>query len=85
MDDDAQKIRQLADDWVLWRDAGRWDRFAAVWHPTDGYMNATWFHGPARDFIEVSRQGFERGVSILHFLGVTRATWSVTGRSPKPR
>jgi hypothetical protein len=69
MDDDARQIRQLVDDWVLCRDAGRWDRFATVWHPTDGYMNATWFHGPARDFIEVSRQGFERGVSILHFLG----------------
>ena len=32
-------------------------------------MTATWFQGPATDFIEVSRSGFERGVSILHFLG----------------
>jgi hypothetical protein len=32
-------------------------------------MMATWFQGPARDFIRVSREGFERGVSILHFLG----------------
>ena len=30
---------------------------------------ATWFQGPAEDFIRVSREGFERGVSILHFLG----------------
>jgi hypothetical protein len=69
MNDDALEIRQLVENWALWRDAGRWDRFATVWHPTDGYMNATWFHGPAREFIEASRQGFERGVSILHFLG----------------
>jgi len=32
-------------------------------------MTATWFQGPARDFIEVSREGFEKGVNILHFLG----------------
>jgi hypothetical protein len=32
-------------------------------------MMATWFQGPAEDFIRVSREGFSRGVSILHFLG----------------
>jgi hypothetical protein len=32
-------------------------------------MMATWFQGPAEDFIRVSREGFERGVNILHFLG----------------
>jgi hypothetical protein len=69
MSSDAVEIRQLVENWALWRDAGYWDRFATVWHPTDGYMNATWFHGPAREFIEVSRAGFNRGVSILHFLG----------------
>ena len=30
---------------------------------------ATWFQGPARRFIEASRDGFERGANILHFLG----------------
>jgi hypothetical protein len=61
-------IRDVVESWVLWRDAGDWDRFATVWHD-DGWMTATWFQGPARQFIEVSRAGFERGVSILHFLG----------------
>jgi hypothetical protein len=32
-------------------------------------MMATWFQGPADEFIRVSREGFEKGVSILHFLG----------------
>src|SRR5690606_5036155 len=45
-----------------------WDRFQTVWHD-DGWMSATWFQGPAPKFIEVSRAGFEKGVSILHFLG----------------
>jgi hypothetical protein len=61
-------IREVVENWVVWRDAGDWERFRTVWHD-DGYMMATWFQGPAEDFIRVSREGFERGVSILHFLG----------------
>ena len=32
---------------------------------------ATWFQGTADEFIRVSREGWDRGVSILHFLGGT--------------
>ena len=66
--DDKLAIREVIENWALWRDAGDWARFATVWHD-DGWMTATWFQGPASQFIEVSRAGFERGVSILHFLG----------------
>lgn len=66
--EDKLAIREVIENWALWRDAGDWERFATVWHE-DGWMTATWFQGPARQFIEVSRAGFERGVSILHFLG----------------
>ena len=68
MSDDRSQIRDLVENWAVWRDAGDWERFATVWHD-DGFMMATWFQGPAGDFIRVSREGFERGVSILHFLG----------------
>jgi hypothetical protein len=64
------EIRELIENWVLWRDAGDWPRFRTVWHD-DGRMMATWFQGTADEFIEVSRQGSARGVSILHFLGGT--------------
>ncbi len=70
MSRDRELIRDLVENWVIWRDAGDWDRFASVWHD-DGVMMATWFQGPASDFIAVSREGFERGVRILHFLGGT--------------
>jgi hypothetical protein len=66
--DDKRAIREVVDNWVMWRDSGDWKRFATVWTP-GGWMTATWFQGPASDFIEVSRQGFERGVNILHTLG----------------
>ena len=65
---DRQAIREVIENWVLWRDAGNWERFATVWHD-DGWMTATWFQGPASEFIRVSKAGFERGVNILHFLG----------------
>jgi hypothetical protein len=65
---DREVIRELIDNWVLWRDAGDWERFRGVWHD-DGRMMATWFQGSADEFILVSREGFERGVRILHFLG----------------
>jgi hypothetical protein len=65
---ERQAIREVIENWVLWRDAGNWERFATVWHD-DGWMTATWFQGPAREFIRVSKEGFERGVNILHFLG----------------
>jgi hypothetical protein len=45
-----------------------WDRFRTVWHD-DGRMMATWFQGTADEFIAVSREGYARGVRILHFLG----------------
>jgi hypothetical protein len=66
--EDIREIREVVENWAVWRDAGDWDRFATCWHD-DGWMTATWFQGPASTFIEVSREGFNRGVSILHFLG----------------
>jgi hypothetical protein len=65
---DRLAIRDLVQSWVVWRDAGDWERFRSVWHD-DGWMMATWFQGSADDFIRVSREGFEAGVNILHFLG----------------
>jgi hypothetical protein len=61
-------IRELIENWVVWRDAGDWKRFRTVWHD-DGRMMATWFQGSADEFIRVSREGRDRGVNILHFLG----------------
>jgi hypothetical protein len=65
---DRLAIREVVENWVVWRDAGDWERFRTVWH-ADGRMMATWFQGPAEEFIAVSRAGFDKGVSILHFLG----------------
>lgn len=71
MDDqrfDKLALRELIDNWAIWRDAGFWDKFRTVWHD-DGRMMATWTQGTADEFIAMNKEGWARGVSILHFLG----------------
>jgi len=65
---DRQQIRDLVENWAVWRDAGDWDRFRTVWHD-DGWMMATWTQGGFEHFIRMTIEGWSRGVSILHFLG----------------
>lgn len=65
--EDKLAIREVVENWVLYRDAGDWNRFATVWHE-EGWMTATWFQGPAKDFIEASRELFPKSGSIIHQL-----------------
>jgi hypothetical protein len=65
---DRLAIRELVENWAVWRDAGDWARFRTVWHD-DGVMMATWVQGTADEFIAASKAGWSKGVSILHFLG----------------
>ncbi len=68
--EDRAVIRDLVEEWAVWRDSMDWDRFSQVWH-RPGRMNATWFQGSADDFISASREAAARGANILHFLGGT--------------
>ena len=65
---DRLAIRDIVENWVLWRDARQWERFRTLWHQ-DGQMWATWFQGSYEEFIRVSQEGYERGVRIMHTLG----------------
>ncbi len=65
---ERRAIRELVENWALWRDARLWDRFRTVWH-ADGRMMATWFQGGFEEFIKVNDEGWARGVRILHVLG----------------
>jgi len=65
---DKLMIRELVENWAVWRDARLWDRFRTVWH-ADGRMMATWFQGSFEEFIKVNDEGWARRVRILHFLG----------------
>ncbi len=61
-------IREMIDNWALWRDAGDWDQFRTLWHD-DGRMVATWTQGTVDEFIEMSKKGFANGLRALHFIG----------------
>jgi SnoaL-like domain len=61
-------IREVIENWVLWRDAGDWERFGGVWHE-GGIMMATWFQGPATRFIELGRAAFGKDGGSIHSLG----------------
>lgn len=73
---DRLLIREVVENWVLWRDSGRWEAFADVWHP-DGIMMATWQQSRADAFIEGCKAGWARGLKVLHVLG--GSTVAVTG------
>lgn len=66
--EDRRLIAELLQNWVVWRDAGDWERFRTVWHP-GGRMMATWTQGTADEFIAISKEAWTKGVNILHFLG----------------
>jgi len=95
MSDDAadrREIRELIENWALWRDARDWARFRTVWHD-EGVMNATWFQGGVDVFIRVSEEGYQRGGRSLHFLGgssidvagvraIAQTKMTITSRGP---
>ena len=66
--EDRLAVRELIENWLVWRDSLLWDRFRTVWHP-EGQMWATWFQGSYEDFIRVTEEGYAKGVRIMHFLG----------------
>jgi len=66
--EDRLAIRELIENWLIWRDSLLWDQFRTVWHP-EGQMWATWFQGSYEEFIRVTEEGYAKGVRIMHFLG----------------
>ncbi|MGZ5834770.1 MAG: nuclear transport factor 2 family protein [Xanthobacteraceae bacterium] len=65
---DNREIRDLIENWAIWRDGLMWDKFRTVWHK-EGVMNATWVQAPFEDFIAANKKAYERCIIILHFLG----------------
>jgi hypothetical protein len=67
---DRQLIRELLENWVIWRDAGYWKEFATVW-TADGQMSATWKQSGAEEFINGCRANWDKGINSMHLLGGT--------------
>ncbi len=67
---DRAAITQVAQEWGLARDAGRWDRLRAC-YTDDAVMHTTWFVGPAAEFVERSMAAARAGARVQHFIGAT--------------
>jgi hypothetical protein len=68
---DRLAVRQLIDDWMMYRDTRQWDRLKGTWHE-GGVMITTWGgRGSPDDFAIVAEAGFQRGERILHSNGGT--------------
>ena len=68
---DRLLIRELVDNWMIWRDARRWDRIESLWHE-GGMMMTTWGgHSTPAEFALAAQQGFDRGDRMMHSNGGT--------------
>ncbi len=67
---DRQTIRDLIENWAIWRDALMWDRFRTVWHK-EGRHDGDLVPGHRRRVHRRQQEGYERAFIILHFLGGT--------------
>ena len=63
--EDRLAIKQLIEDWVLWRDSGDWDRLASTWWP-DGFIMTTWCEATTAEFMERSRKAHAGGLQVFH-------------------
>ncbi len=67
---DKQDIAEVVQNWALWRDGGDWAKLRTAFH-RDGVMTATWFTGPADEFIAHCKAAWEKGSKSGHFIGGT--------------
>ena len=81
---DRLAIRDLIENWALWRDAGEQDKFRTVWHD-DGIIMATWKQSPAADFIESAKASLKTVVSACIFSAASPSSYPATELSPRPR
>ena len=70
---DRLAIRDLVENWAVYRDARLWDRFRTVWHK-EGRMMATWFQGTYEEFIKVSEEGYAKACASCIFSAAPPST-----------
>lgn len=90
---DRQAVRELVDNWAVWRDAGDWDRLRTLWAP-DGRMVTTWCELGGLDFVDAAERASKGGaVNVSHTLGgcsvdvrgdraVAQTKMAITQRAP---
>lgn len=68
---DRFAVRELVENWFVYRDNRDWEKFLTVWHD-DGVMMTTWGgRTSAQGFAEAAQRGYDRGDRMLHECGPT--------------
>jgi SnoaL-like domain len=71
---DRLAVRELVENWILYRDAQDWPRVEALWHP-DGRQMTTWGGSSSpQEFARAASAGYEAGVRMLHSVGGVAVT-----------
>ena len=63
---DRLAIRELVENWALFRDARRWDRFRELWH-AEGRMITTWVRAPSRNLSRPAKQDTRKAFASCTF------------------
>lgn len=64
-------VRELIDNWIVWRDSQQWERVATLWHE-GGTMATTWGGTQTpEEFAMSAAEGFAAGDRMLHSNGGT--------------
>ena len=67
---DRAAIREVVENWAVWRDSGDFARLLDCWHE-GGRMATTWGRFDAPDFVAASRRAWAGGGDVVHLLAGT--------------
>ncbi len=68
---DHLAIRELVDNWMMWRDARLWDRIPSLFHEGGSLMTTWGGHSTQEEFAVAAQAGFDAGERMLHSNGGT--------------
>jgi hypothetical protein len=66
---DRLAIRELVENWLIYRDNRDWENFYDVWHDDGGILTTWGGRASAREFAEAAEAGYQRGDRMLHASG----------------
>ncbi|KAI9804619.1 MAG: hypothetical protein M1833_006693 [Piccolia ochrophora] len=64
---DRMKVREICEGWGTYRDAAEWRNYRSMFHD-DAYIATSWKQGPIDEFVEASKEGFEKGSDFMYIL-----------------
>jgi len=64
---DRLKIREICEGWGVYRDGADWKNYRSMFHD-DAYVTTSWNQCRIDEFIEASKEGFDKGSSFMYIV-----------------